>query len=289
MRLGACQYAAWSGGLGAVAVRCGDDERDRAPSLGGKASDLAFRVNRGEIVLNDGTSGSVWDVDDLEPQKIDNWNAFTASKKVEDEDKENQEQSNGDRRPPKAKPDRYGARAGRTTVLHPLDNDSAPEGRLLSIVEVDAAHRRRRGPRSAPTARPSCCPLPERARGTSFEYYIDDGRDTSAHATVTRGRPRRRRQPSARSRATGYKPRTWRVPAAGSLSVPVLADWRDDSDGDTVVLDSATAVGGEQTGRRRPHHVRRPGPLHRARATAASRSRWPTPSPTAAPRRSGAR
>ncbi len=105
--------------------------------LGGKGRTLSLRVNRGEIVLNDGTTGSVWDVEDLEPQRIDNWNAFTASKKVEEEDKENQEQSNGDRRPPKAEPDRYGARPGRTTVLHPLDNDSAPDGRLLSIVQVD--------------------------------------------------------------------------------------------------------------------------------------------------------
>ena len=156
VRLGACEYAAWSGGLGTVAVRCGDDE-PTVSTLGGKGRSLAFRVNRGEIVLNDGTTGSVWDVEDLEPQKIDNWNAFTASRKVEDEDKENEEQSNGDRRPPRAKPDQYGARPGRTTVLHPLDNDSAPDGRLLSIVEVEQPRAARR-PRSAPTARPSCCP-----------------------------------------------------------------------------------------------------------------------------------
>ena len=245
VRLGACQYAAWSGGLGTVAVRCGDDEPTRS-TLGGKGRDLAFRVNRGQIVLNDGTTGSVWDVDDLEPQKIDNWNAFTASKKVEDEDKENQEQSNGDQRPPKAEPDRYGARPGRTTVLHPLDNDSAPEGRLLSIVQVDEPTGGAQAEIS-PDGQTIVLSLPERARSTTFEYYINDGRDTSAHASVSvavRG-DGDNQAPEPRS---GYKPRTWRVPAAGSLSVPVLADWRDDSDGDTVVLDSASAVGGEQSG-----------------------------------------
>lgn len=245
VRLGACEYAAWSGGLGAVAVRCGDDE-PTVSTLGGKGRSLAFRVNRGEIVLNDGTTGSVWDVEDLEPRKIDNWNAFTASRKVEDEDKENQEQSDGDRRPPRAKPDQYGARPGRTTVLHPLDNDSAPDGRLLSIVEVEQPTGGAQAEIS-PDGQTIVLSLPERARSTSFEYYVDDGRDQSDHATVSvavRGQADNR-PPAPRS---GFEPRTWRVPAAGSLSVPVLADWRDDADGDTVVLDSATAMGGEQTG-----------------------------------------
>ena len=47
------------------------------------------------------------------------------------------------------------------------------------------------------------------------------------------------------------------------------------------MLDSATAIGGEQTGRRRPHHLRRPGALHRparrrrARAGGLLRDRRP--------------
>ncbi len=245
VRLGACQYAAWSGGLGHVAVRCGDDEAT-VSDLGGKGRTLSLRVNRGEIVLNDGTTGTVWDVEDLQPQRIDNWNAFTASTKVEEEDKENQEQSNGDRRPPKAEPDRYGARPGRTTVLHPLDNDSAPDGRLLSIVQVDDPTGGARAEIS-PDGQTIVLSLPDDARSTSFEYHINDGRDTSAHATVTVA-VRGASDNSAPQPRSGYKPRVWRVPAAGSLSVPVLADWRDDSDGDAVVLDSATAVGGDVSG-----------------------------------------
>ncbi|WP_159081367.1 fibronectin type III domain-containing protein [Nocardioides sediminis] len=245
VRLGACEYAAWSGGLGTVAVRCGDDE-PTVSTLGGKGRDLAFRVNRGEIVLNDGTTGSVWDVEDLEPQKIDNWNAFTASKKVEDQDKKNEEQSTGDRRPPKAKPDQYGARPGRTTVLHPLDNDSAPDGRLLSIVEVDEPTGGAQAEIS-PDGQTIVLSLPEDARDTSFAYFIDDGRDSSDNAVISvdvRG-PGENRPPGVRD---GYEAPVFRVPAAGALSVPVLADWRDDDDGDTVVLDSAVALGGQQTG-----------------------------------------
>ncbi len=71
VRLGACAYGAWSGGLGKVAIQCGDDDT-KTSSLGGDASELTFRVNRGEIVLNDNSSGTVWDLDERAPQEIDN-------------------------------------------------------------------------------------------------------------------------------------------------------------------------------------------------------------------------
>ncbi|WP_310526193.1 fibronectin type III domain-containing protein [Nocardioides sp.] len=246
VRLGACSYAAWSGGLGEVTVQCGDDEAQHS-TLGGKASNLAFRVNRGQIVLNDNTSGAVWDLDEQEPQKIDNWNAFTMSKLVKDEDKQNQQQSAGDRTPPEAKPDSYGARSGRTTVLHPLDNDSAPEGRLLSIIDVEQPT----GDATAeisPDGQTIVLRLPDKARDTSFDYYIDDGRSNfTAHAAVsvavrTAGQ---NAQPTLRN---GFEPRTWRVAANGSVTVPVLSDWRDDGDGDALVLDSTVALGAGDSG-----------------------------------------
>ena len=246
VRLGACSYGAWSGGLGEVATRCGDDEA-RTETLGGEASNLTFRVNRGEIVLNDATSGAVWDIDAPEPEKIDNWNAFTTSKRVEDEDKKSDEPSAGDRTPPKAQPDEYGARAGRTTILHPLDNDSAPQGRLLSIIDVEQPT----GGASAaisPDGQTIVLQVPGRARSTSFDYTIDDGRSNfTAHAAITvavRG-DTENDGPSLRK---GFEPQRWRVPASGSLTVPVLSDWRDDSDGDALVLDSAVALGAGTSG-----------------------------------------
>ena len=241
VRLGACAYAAWSGGLGRVTTRCGSDAAVSA-TLGGDASDLRFRVNRGEIVLNDSTSGSVWDLDSPEPEKIDNWNAFTSSKKVKDEDKKNEEQSSGDRTPPKAVPDDYGARAGRTTILHPLDNDSAPQGRLLSIIDVDQPTGGATATIS-PDGQTIVLRVPESARDTSFDYTIDDGRTNfTARATiaVTIRDDQQNDQPALRK---GFEPRTWQVPANGSLSVPVLSDWRDDQDGDALGLDQAVALG----------------------------------------------
>ncbi|MCW2736952.1 Ig-like domain-containing protein [Nocardioides sp.] len=246
VRLGPCVFGAWSGGVGAVAVQCGStavNEKD----LGGDATSLAFRVNRGEIVLNDANSGTVWDVEQDKPIRIDNWEAFTSKKKNTDDENENQNQTDADRRPPQAKPDSYGVRAGRTTVLHPLDNDSAPEGRLLSIVDVDQPSGGARVEIS-PDGQTLIIQMPDKARPATFDYFIDDGRDgLAAHATVgvdVRGgqdnQPPRLRE--------GYEKPTYKVPHGGALAVPVLADWRDDSDGDTLLLDSAQAVGGDESG-----------------------------------------
>lgn len=236
VHLGACDYGAWGGASGAVVVRCGDPDAS-VSNLEAEANDLAFRVNRGELVLNDADTGTVWDVDEDSATPIDNWNDFIPKTKKDDEKQNQEQQSQGDRRPPKAENDSYGVRAGRTTVLHPLDNDAAPEGRLLSIRSVDSPG----GGASvgiSPDGQTLQYVAPDRPRPTSFEYYIDDGRETSAKATITIT-PRRDGQNEAPRLREGFEPRVWQVPAGGSISVPVLSDWRDDADGDALVLDSA--------------------------------------------------
>ena len=245
VRLGACTYGAWSGGQGSVSVQCGSQDAT-VSELGGDATNLAFRVNRGEIVLNDANSGAVWDVDDEKPVKIDNWEAFTSKKKTEEDDKKS-DANDADRRPPQAKPDTYGVRAGRTTVLHPLDNDSAPEGRLLSIVGVDQPGGGARVEIS-PDGQTLVLEMPGGARPVAFDYYVDDGRSgvrANALVSVDVRDPGSNSAPTLRA---GYRKPTYRVPHRGALAVPVLSDWRDDRDGDMLLLDSAVAVGGEQSG-----------------------------------------
>ncbi|HEV2796722.1 MAG TPA: Ig-like domain-containing protein, partial [Nocardioides sp.] len=246
VRLGACVFGAWSGGLGAVATQCGSRDL-MEDTLSGNATSLAFRVNRGEIVLNDANSGTVWDVEQDRPIRIDNWEAFTSKKQSENDENDNENPSDADRRPPQAKPDSYGVRAGRTTVLHPLDNDSAPEGRLLSIVDVDQPTGGARVEIS-PDGQTLVLQMPQSARPATFDYVIDDGRNgLSGRATVTVDvRNDTANEPPALREA--YEKPVYRVPHGGALSVPVLADWRDDRDGDTLLLDSAKAVGGDETG-----------------------------------------
>ena len=160
VRLGACQYGAWSGGGGTVVTAC-DGAEPRVLSLGTPTSDLVFRVNRDQVLLNDRTTGAVWNIDTEQPTRLDDWDAFKRKATEDDEEEENEDEQQGDQRPPVANPDTLGARPGRTTVLHPLDNDTAPGGRLLSIRSVervsgsgaDGHHQPRRPDRPADAAR----------------------------------------------------------------------------------------------------------------------------------------
>ena len=263
VRLGACTYGAWSGGSGTVSVRCGDDPA-QVSQLGTESQDLVFRVNRGEIVLNDRADGAVWDIDSDEPTRIDNWDAYK-NKVTDEEDQEQDEQEDvGDRRPPEAKPDRLGARPGRTTVLHPLDNDTAPEGRLLSIRSVQDVSDPDAEVTISPDGQTVQVRLPQDASTATFEYYVDDGRqDVSAHATVTVV-PRAEELNAPPALREGFEPRVWTVPSGGTLDVPVLPDWRDNEDGDPVSLVGAEASGGVRSGAV-------------ARATSAGRVRFTAP------------
>ncbi|MDP3894367.1 Ig-like domain-containing protein, partial [Nocardioides sp.] len=248
VRLGACRYAAWSGGTGAVATRCGADEPVVA-RLEIATSDLVFRVNRREILLNDRATGAVWDIDSQVPTQLDSWDAFKREVTETDDDEESDKEDRGDRRPPQAKPDAFGARPGRTTVLHPLDNDSAPAGRILAIRSVDKITGNASAVTISPDGQTVQIRLPADASGTTtFEYTIDDGRSgvsAQAMVTVTVRNESVNEAPHLRD---GFRPRQWTVPAGGVLDVPVLPDWRDSADGDPLSVVSAEAVGGEGSG-----------------------------------------
>lgn len=262
VRLGDCRYAAWSGGRGALVTACGDDDPATA-FLVSDATDLVFRVNRGQILLNDRASGAVWDIDSDQPARIDDWDAFRTKVEKSDREKDEENQEDGDRQPPRAKADDFGARPGRTTVLHPLDNDTAPSGRILAIRtigEVSGAGTVSIGPDGQTLQ----LRLPADASGTTtFDYVIDDGReDVSDNATVS---VRARQlpvngEPTLRS---GYRQREWVVASGGVLDVPVLSDWRDPRDGDPLALVAARAVGGDRSGA-----VARPTGAGRVRLTA---------------------
>lgn len=247
VRLGACVFGAWSGGQGEVVGACGSDEPQRE-SIADDASDLVFRVNRGEILLNDRASGAVWNIDDIVLRRLDNWDALRADDSKDEDKDDNTKNREGEEQPPRAIPDEMGARPGRLSVLHPLDNDTAGEGRILAIRGINA----KTGPGEisiGPDRQTVQILLPAGATGTTnFTYVIDDGRkDMVAQATVSvaaRGRGSNE-DPELR---TGYKPRQWTVPASGTIDVPVLGDWRDPADSDLVTLAGATAVGGERSG-----------------------------------------
>lgn len=263
VRLGPCVFGAWAGGAGEVVTACGQDD-PRLVTLGEATRELVFRVNRGEIVLNDLMTGGVWDIDNDQPTKLDQWDTFQRKVVDSEEDDQQQEETQSDNRPPRAEPDAFGARPGRTTVLHPLDNDTAPEGRLLSIAEVTDVQPAGAEVTVSPDGQTVQIRMPAQATVTTFTYFIDDGRDLSDDATVTvtpRG-PAENAPPTLRP---GFEPRTWSVPVGGVLDVPVLPDWRDPGDGDPLVVASASAVNGERNGAQ-------------ARVTGSGRIRFEAPS-----------
>ncbi|MEJ7794896.1 MAG: Ig-like domain-containing protein [Nocardioides sp.] len=248
VRLGACQYGAWSGGGGTVVTAC-DGAEPRVIGLGTPTSDLVFRVNRDQVLLNDRTTGAVWNIDTEQPTRLDDWDAFKRKATEEDDEEENEDEQQGDQSPPVANPDTLGARPGRTTVLHPLDNDTAPGGRLLSIRSVERVTGSGSTVTISPDGQTVLLTLSPGAGGrVSFVYYIDDGRDQkTAHATVTVPirQPSENGDPRLR---LGFEPRSWTVPAGGVLDVPVLPDWRDRSDGDPIAVTSAEAASGVRSG-----------------------------------------
>jgi hypothetical protein len=252
VRLGACEYGAWGGATGLVVTRCGHDPAQVGQLGPGTTNNLVFRVNRGQILLNDATSGAIWNVDSKQPTRLDDWESFQKKIVQQKKNDQQQNQSQGDRSPPQAKPDQFGARPGRATVLHPLDNDSAPTGRLLSISAVQDVRPAGAAVTVSPDGQTVEIAMPAKASTTTFEYYINDGRQgVSAHATVT-VTPRSDGQNGPPTLRPGYQPQKWVVPAAGVLTIPVLPDWRDDADGDPLSLASAKVVSGPQGASARP-------------------------------------
>ncbi|WP_018682475.1 Ig-like domain-containing protein [Actinokineospora enzanensis] len=246
VRLGGCVHAAWARTDSGYVRSCGG-----APATPGNLRDAQvlakpmFRVNRGSVVLNDLANGAVWDLNTQ--KKVDNWSAVKPPPVQNPSDK-SKDDKNTDAvkdKPPKAVDDDLGARPGRTTVLHVLDNDSDPAGNILSISAVTAPDNPAVKLAIAPDGQTVQITLPDTVVDTRFKYTVDDGQGLSATASVNvdgRG-PDDNKPPELRP---GYKEQDWSVASAGVLSIPALDDWRD-FDGDPIVLADAHVDAGAVT------------------------------------------
>ena len=81
--LGSCVYGAWAGPAKVYYnVNCGKADpvpaASIAPQVTAVRDGVAFRVNRGLIVLNDQDSGSVWDLQ-TKVVKMDDWDALISA------------------------------------------------------------------------------------------------------------------------------------------------------------------------------------------------------------------
>ncbi|MEZ0112321.1 hypothetical protein ABH920_006340 [Catenulispora sp. EB89] len=242
--LDGCVNAAWAGSAFNYVQSC-----DGRPAARGDVDNAlalirpVFRQNRGSLVLNDLTNGAVWDLTDQ--RRVDDWSAThpPPSPKAGDPQQNNGDDNSARKKPPKAVDDHLGARPGRTTLLHVLDNDSDPAGSILAVSQVTKPVAASAGTAISPDGQTVALTLGPDARGTvEFRYTIDDGKGLSASAAVTvtvrtadeNGVPQLR---------TGYQSKPYPVTEGARLDLPVLADWRD-PDGDPLSLASATAKAG---------------------------------------------
>lgn len=251
VRLGSCLYAAWAGSQKYVrdCDNPNDNSRQDIPTTGARA-DFVFRVNRNVVVLNDVYSGDVWLVTE-NMRLVSNWDDVIPPPDKSDDQDENAADNNPvntlpdrtkENRPPTAVDDQFGVRPGRTTLLPLLDNDSDPDGDVLTarlqgeapaVGSLQAVYN---GTGMQVT-------VPADASGSaSFQYQANDGRGGTATARVTL---------TVKDRATNEGPTQKRVPTilleqGKSISQNVLTDWIDPDGDDLLLLAATTSSEGDQ-------------------------------------------
>lgn len=238
-----CAYGAWGGDASATVRLCNDvgapwDLEGLAPE-----AELTFRVNHGFVVLNDMTTGAVWKIENqLIP--VDDWLDTSPPPNAEDEEEDSHDTVQEDvpldrdeeNRPPTANDDVLGLRPGTTRILPVLDNDSDPDGDLLTVQaptdfpEDLGVPQVVLGGRALQVAVP-----PDASGGGTFTYTASDGREGYDEATVAlRVVPADENTPPELLRDI-----TLQVASGASVSRNVFSDIRD-PDGDELTLVSAT-------------------------------------------------
>uniref|UniRef100_UPI00374F2F9A Ig-like domain-containing protein n=1 Tax=Psychromicrobium sp. YIM B11713 TaxID=3145233 RepID=UPI00374F2F9A len=238
-----CIHMAWSGVNKYLHYCQGGDNTPVNVPQASAASQLVFRQNRDVVVLNDVNGGKVWLVNE-NMVLVDNWQDLETQTKNNADSKKDSADPNfvntlPDRtkpnRPPEVKPDEFGVRAGRTTLLPVLYNDSDPDGDVLTV--------------QPPSGQPKIGQLQTVYGGTGlqitvpanttitsdqFNYTADDGRSGSASTSVAISVvPDSVNNPPVLRRNT-----TMLLEQGQSLTQNVLSDWAD-PDGDDVFLVSA--------------------------------------------------
>lgn len=245
--VGGCVYAVWSG-TGAYVRDCpgtGDDVQRTIEST--PDARLVLRTNRRVVVVNDTVAGTVWAVDQ-DVQRIENWDEVVPPASDDAEEEQSQDEKpqfdlperSAQNTPPTAVDDQYGVRAGRTTILRVTENDTDPDGDLLSASLVSE-------PPSGWDVQPVLggaalqVAVPANASGSvALRYRVDDGREGTAEATATVAV----RAPEINEPPVQKRIDTIMVEAGAALTYGVLDAWGD-PDGDDVFLQGASVEGGD--------------------------------------------
>jgi hypothetical protein len=252
VRVGSCAHAAWPTASQNYLELCADAE-PRVLDLDGvtSADHLVFRVNRQVVALNETVDGRLWlPLEDTEVREPD-WSDVVPEEKPEDET----DQAEGDRTTqqlvpecsptsaaPSAVDDAFGVRAGRTTILPVIDNDTSSDCGILVLGDVDPLPAEFGSLQQVYGGRALQVTVPAAASGTvTFSYSINDGRGATAPSTAQvtlTVRDSGQDEPPVQDR-TGEI----RVEQGATATYPVLADFSD-PDGDPLTLVAASAESG---------------------------------------------
>ncbi|GAA1949993.1 Ig-like domain-containing protein [Agromyces allii] len=252
VRLDGCAHAAWAGAARYLLACDGASVRSVDLDRPTRGSTLEFRVNRSVIALNDVSNGNAWLLDD-ELRLVDDWEQVTPPEDQDAEDGDEKSstesfedtiaQRTDENRAPTARDDEFGVRPGLTTVIPVLDNDTDPDGDVLTVsavAEVSASQGSVQlidGDRAL-----QFTPADGFTGSLSFRYTANDGRPggvAEAVASISVHTAEVDDPPIAR-RTTAVA-----VEQGGSTTVNVLQDWID-PDGDAVFLVSATPKSGDR-------------------------------------------
>lgn len=194
-----CVHAAWSQRTRNYVRLCspdaitGDSSALRTLESINMSSNLMFRANHRQVILNDVSTGKVWNPHDSDEAIAIQWN--TVSTEQIGDRQSNQDSANNHQEFTSqcsaqagqiaAEHDEFGVRAGSTQILDVLHNDRQTECSVLTITTVDVPHDA--GITVAPIYDGRFLQLGATSAtvGTAtFAYTTTDGRGQSSSATV---------------------------------------------------------------------------------------------------------
>jgi hypothetical protein len=245
--VGDCVHGAWDGSdEGSYLLQCGNGEPADAPiPLRGGDHALRLRENHGLVVVNDTLTGTVY-LPQEDMQLVDNWDDTTPP----DGESEDETDSPDDRledvppdreeenRPPTANPDSVGVRAGSTTVVEVLANDSDPDGDLLTVTDIEDAGEQLGDISVIEGGRAVQITVPAEATGRiTVPYSITDGRENGEASSTLTVEVVPDDVNSAPEFREGREPRM-DLALGGTATIDVLSSMVD-PEGDAMVLQSA--------------------------------------------------
>ncbi|MGV8908716.1 MAG: Ig-like domain-containing protein [Propionicimonas sp.] len=239
-----CAYGAWAA-AGKVLRDCVGTTNDlvRSIDFAIAGAQLRYRVNHGSVVLNELTGGSVW-LANKNFTLVQNWDDVLPAKNNVSDKPESSTQRSHDplrerklpNRQPVAANDTFGVRPGRTTILPILNNDSDPDGDVLTAALVGSNPSIGTVQSIYGGVAEQVNVKPDASGEATYTYQANDGRGGNATATVKlEVHGMNVNNPPAPLRETVVV-----LEQGKSASVNVLTDWLD-PDGDSLLLVGASA------------------------------------------------